>query len=75
MLVAFTPAGVFCFYCGLNVLAFIMIFLWMSETKQLTLEELEFVLRYLHPNPPSIKSRMQFRISSCDTVSGVKRQN
>ncbi|KAF5262429.1 hypothetical protein FOXYS1_6852 [Fusarium oxysporum] len=41
MLVALTPTGAFAFYCGLNVLAFIMIFLWVPETKQLTLEELD----------------------------------
>lgn len=43
MLVAFTPTGAFGFYCGLNVLAFIMIFLWVPETKALTLEELDYV--------------------------------
>lgn len=40
---AFGPTGAFGFYCGLNVLAFIMIFLWVPETKQRTLEELDYV--------------------------------
>jgi len=43
MLRAFTPVGVFGFYAGMNFLAFWMIFLWMPETKQRTLEELDYV--------------------------------
>ncbi|EJD03081.1 uncharacterized protein FOMMEDRAFT_84814 [Fomitiporia mediterranea MF3/22] len=43
MLTALTPTGAFGFYAGLNVLAFIMIFLWVPETKQRTLEELDYV--------------------------------
>lgn len=43
MRVAFTPTGAFGFYCGLNVLAFIIIFFWVPETKELTLEELDYV--------------------------------
>lgn len=35
--------GAFSFYAGLNVIAFIMIFLWVPETKQRTLEELDYV--------------------------------
>ncbi|KAI2615166.1 hypothetical protein GGR54DRAFT_311083 [Hypoxylon sp. NC1633] len=35
--------GAFCLYAGFNVMAFIMIFLWMPETKQRTLEELDYV--------------------------------
>ncbi|KAI1382758.1 uncharacterized protein F4822DRAFT_440836 [Hypoxylon trugodes] len=35
--------GAFCLYAGFNVAAFIMIFLWMPETKQRTLEELDYV--------------------------------
>ncbi|BEJ11812.1 hypothetical protein CspHIS471_0202720 [Cutaneotrichosporon sp. HIS471] len=41
MLRTFTPTGAFVFYAGLNALAFFMIFLWVPETKQLTLEELD----------------------------------
>jgi len=43
MLQAFTPQGAFGFYAALNVLAFFMIFLWLPETKQRTLEELDYV--------------------------------
>ncbi|KAI6441159.1 hypothetical protein MCOR22_006724 [Pyricularia oryzae] len=39
----FKVVGVFGFYAGLNVLALIMIFLWVPETKQRTLEELDYV--------------------------------
>ncbi|KAH6879676.1 sugar transporter [Coprinopsis sp. MPI-PUGE-AT-0042] len=43
MLGAFGTVGVFGFYAGLNVLAFIMIFLLLPETKQRTLEELDYI--------------------------------
>ncbi|KAJ6167083.1 Major facilitator superfamily domain general substrate transporter [Penicillium chermesinum] len=43
MLVAMTPTGAFGFYAGLNVTAFVMIFLWVPETKQRTLEELDYI--------------------------------
>ncbi|KAF2852082.1 D-xylose-proton symporter [Plenodomus tracheiphilus IPT5] len=43
MLKAMKPQGVFGFYAGLNIIALIMIFLWMPETKQRTLEELDYV--------------------------------
>jgi sugar porter (SP) family MFS transporter len=43
MLKAFKPQGVFGFYAGLNVVALVMIFLWMPETKQRTLEELDYI--------------------------------
>ena len=43
ILIAFHPVGAFCFYAGLNVTALIMIFLWVPETKQRTLEELDYV--------------------------------
>lgn len=35
--------GAFCLYAGLNVVALVMIFLWLPETKQRTLEELDYV--------------------------------
>ena len=35
--------GAFGFYAALNVTAFVMIFLWVPETKKLTLEELDYV--------------------------------
>jgi len=43
ILAAFTPTGAFGFYAGLNVLAFFMIYLWVPETKQRTLEELDYI--------------------------------
>ncbi|KAF9024797.1 hypothetical protein BDP27DRAFT_1248583 [Rhodocollybia butyracea] len=43
MLGVMTPQGAFGFYAGLNVLAFVMIFFLVPETKQGTLEELDYV--------------------------------
>ena len=43
LLQAFHPIGAFCFYAGLNVTALVMIFFWVPETKQRTLEELDYV--------------------------------
>ncbi|KAJ8107610.1 hypothetical protein OPT61_g8745 [Boeremia exigua] len=43
MLYALTPLGAICFYAGLNLIAFCMIFLWLPETKQRTLEELDYI--------------------------------
>jgi MFS family permease len=43
ILAAFTVIGAFGFYAGLNVVAFFMIFLWLPETKQRTLEELDYI--------------------------------
>ncbi|KAJ5735526.1 uncharacterized protein N7483_000651 [Penicillium malachiteum] len=43
MLWAMTPTGAFGFYAALNVTALIMIFLWVPETKQRTLEELDYI--------------------------------
>jgi hypothetical protein len=43
MLRAFNSVGVFGFYAGMNFLAFWMILLWLPETKQRTLEELDYV--------------------------------
>lgn len=40
---AFTPTGAMGFYAGLNIIAFVMIFLWVPETKQRTLEELDYI--------------------------------
>ena len=39
----FTLVGAVGFFAGLNVLAFTMIFLWVPETKQRTLEELDYI--------------------------------
>jgi hypothetical protein len=43
MLLAFTPQGAFGFYAGLNIIALVFIFLAMPETKQRSLEELDYV--------------------------------
>ncbi|KAB8288178.1 hypothetical protein EYC80_010184 [Monilinia laxa] len=43
ILEVFSPTGAFGFYAGLNVLAFIMIFFFVPETKQRTLEELDYI--------------------------------
>jgi len=43
ILAAFSPVGAFGFYAGLNVVALVMIFLFVPETKQRTLEELDYV--------------------------------
>lgn len=43
MLQAMTPVGAFGFYAGLNLIAFCMIFLFVPETKQRTLEELDYI--------------------------------
>ena len=43
LLRAFHPVGAFIFYAALNLTALVMIFLWVPETKQRTLEELDYV--------------------------------
>ncbi|KAF8904392.1 hypothetical protein CPB84DRAFT_1845352 [Gymnopilus junonius] len=43
VLAAFGSVGTFGFYAGMNILAFLMIFFLLPETKQRTLEELDFV--------------------------------
>ncbi|KAL8745458.1 MAG: hypothetical protein Q9190_002395 [Brigantiaea leucoxantha] len=43
LLRAFHPVGAFCFYAGLNLTALVLIFLFVPETKQRTLEELDYV--------------------------------
>jgi len=43
MLRAFTPQGAFGFYAGLNLIALVLIFLFLPETKQRSLEELDYV--------------------------------
>lgn len=43
MLRAFGAPGSFGFYAGLNVIALILIFLFLPETKERTLEELDYV--------------------------------
>jgi MFS family permease len=43
ILARFTPAGAFGFYAGVNVCALILIFLFVPETKQRTLEDLDYI--------------------------------
>ncbi|KAF2149735.1 hypothetical protein K461DRAFT_329020 [Myriangium duriaei CBS 260.36] len=43
MLAVFSPQGSFGFYAALNVVALIFIFLFLPETKQRTLEELDYI--------------------------------
>ena len=43
MLIAMKPQGAFGFYAGLNIVALVLIFLFLPETKQRTLEELDYV--------------------------------
>lgn len=43
LLRALSPQGAFGFYAGLNAVAFCLIYLYVPETKQLTLEELDQV--------------------------------
>lgn len=43
MLTAMTATGAFSFYAGLNLVALALIFLFVPETKQKTLEELDYV--------------------------------
>lgn len=43
MVATFTIQGSFGFYAALNVTALVMIFLFVPETKKLTLEELDYV--------------------------------
>ncbi|KAJ5914405.1 Major facilitator superfamily domain general substrate transporter [Penicillium tannophilum] len=43
MLYVMGSTGAFGFYAALNVTAFVMIFLWVPETKQRTLEELDYI--------------------------------
>lgn len=43
MKTAMTPLGAFCFYAGISFVAFILIFLFVPETKGISLEELDDV--------------------------------
>ncbi|KAH7355819.1 sugar transporter-like protein [Pyrenochaeta sp. MPI-SDFR-AT-0127] len=59
MLSAMTPTGAFAFYAGLNLVALGLIFLFVPETKQRTLEELDYIF--------AIPSR-RFISHQCGTV-------
>lgn len=43
MLARLEAIGTFLFYAGANLVALVMIFLWLPETKQRTLEELDYI--------------------------------
>ncbi|RFU30587.1 hypothetical protein B7463_g5716, partial [Scytalidium lignicola] len=43
MLNRFTPTGAFGFYAGMNILVFILIFLFVPDTSRYTLEELDYI--------------------------------
>lgn len=43
MLAVMKPAGVFGFYAGMNVVALLLIFIAVPETKQKSLEELDYI--------------------------------
>jgi hypothetical protein len=55
MATAMTTLGAFCFYAGLNVIALVMIFLFVPETAQRTLEELDYVFSI----PTGVHARYQ----------------
>ncbi|KAK4497808.1 hypothetical protein PRZ48_010462 [Zasmidium cellare] len=59
ILAAFTPAGTFGFYAGLNTLALVLIFLFVPETKQRSLEELEYVFEVSTRRHASFQIREQ----------------
>jgi len=56
LLAAFTPTGAFGFYAALNVTAFVLIFFFVPETKQRTLEELDYIFAV----PTRTHARYQF---------------
>ncbi|RFU27151.1 hypothetical protein B7463_g9175, partial [Scytalidium lignicola] len=56
MLQTMTTPGTFGFYAGLNLLALIMVFLWMPETKQRTLEQLDEIFS------GSMRTHMKFQV-------------
>lgn len=57
LLAKITPTGAFAFYAGLNMVAFIVIFFIIPETKS-TLEELDFVFGVLSRKHASYQVRV-----------------
>ncbi|KAJ4318036.1 hypothetical protein N0V94_004637 [Neodidymelliopsis sp. IMI 364377] len=55
MLQQFTPVGSFGFYAGLNLVALAWIFMFIPETKQRSLEELDYVFAV----PTTVQARFQ----------------
>lgn len=63
--------GAFCLYAGFNIVAFGMIFLWVPETKQRTLEELDYGMFFFTYDDPNQNSSTypHIRILICSTFS------
>ena len=55
MLKAMSTQGAFGFYSGLNLLVLLMVFLWMPETKQRSLEQLDYIFS------TSMRTHMNFQ--------------
>jgi len=55
-----TPTGAFGFYAGLNLIAWAMIFFFVRETKQLTLEEIDQV--FMMSTPEFVSYEMKHKI-------------
>lgn len=60
LLAVFTPAGVFGFYAVLNVLAFFLIFFFLPETKEKSLEQLDYVFGVPTRKHASFQGSQQF---------------
>lgn len=57
MLQTMTIQGCFGFYAGLNLLALLMVFLWMPETMQRSLEQLDYVFAV------PMRTHMRFQVT------------
>lgn len=66
MLLAFKPQGAFGFYAGLNLVALCMIFLWLPETKQRTLEEMDYIFAV------PMRTHMKFQLTK-ELPWGIRR--
>lgn len=63
-----TPTGAFGFYAGLNLIAWFMIFCFVRETKQLTLEELDQVFSVPTKEFISYESKVWVVSSMTETI-------
>jgi hypothetical protein len=45
-----TPTGAFGFYAGLNLIGWALVFCFVRETKQLTLEEIDRACTFINPS-------------------------
>jgi hypothetical protein len=61
-------AGTLGFFAGLNIVAFVLIFFFVEETKQLTLEELDQVF----DNPKSQFATYQVTEEGCQETSSLR---